>query len=251
MYRNQVTGEMLCYQNGVLKLTHTDNTFAGAVFPALVSRGAASNVISLIYEPIGGAITSLTDPLVTGSPLTLVTTGFTTITSISGAGMSAAGVSFAAGTTTATWPAISESIAPTVALPASNVTITVTDGSSPVTIERDINLAAGWTNVEFGTQIDEPDYLLSEIPIVSGFYAYYETNQPVVGDVIVYPDGSVYTDNGGTFTLYLHRLGDNNAIVRYDVTAPAGGGGGSSGGLTSVGATSIGLTSTGMTSVRL
>ena len=222
MYRNQSTGEMLCYQNGTLVLSHTDVSIPNALHPAWMSMGSTALVVSLIYEDIGGSVTSLTDPLVTGSPLTLVTAGFTTITSISGGGMSAAGVSFSAGTTTATWPAISGSIAPTVALPASNVTISVSDGGTPVTVQRNINLAAGWANVQFGTQIDEPDYLLSEIPIVAGYYAYYETNQPVVGDVVIYPDGSVYTDAGGDVTLFLHKLGDDDSIAEYVVTALAG-----------------------------
>ena len=249
VFEIQATGNSFeIYQNGVLKNTggtaFVDTTYTGLQYGGSMVESGTGRILSFETFEIGGSVVSLTDPLVMGSPLTLVTSGFSNITSIAGAGLSATGLSYSSGTTTGTWPAISESIAPTVALPATGATITVSDGSNPTTIVRDIPLATGWASVEFGVLIDEPDYLLSEIPIVDGYYAYYETNQPVVGDVIIYPDGGVYTDNPGTFSLYLHKLGTGEPLVRYDVTS--GGGGESSGGLSVAGISNSGLSNSGL-----
>lgn len=239
---DKTTGTFKVLRNGVqVGSDFVSTTYTGLVYSGVIASNGGVQTIST------GAIAdwlAVTDPITMGGAISAVTTGYTNVTGISGGGMSATGLSYSSGTTTGTWPAISESIAPTVALPATGVTLTLTDGTTSRTRTSDIDLYAGWASVEFGALIDEPDYLLSEIPIVDGYYAYYETNQPVVGDVIIYPDGGVYTDNSGTFSLYLHKLGTGDPLVRYDVTS--GGGGESSGGLSIAGLSNSGLSNSGL-----
>lgn len=219
-------------------------------YAAMVSRGAYIRSLTSEYTP-SRTVDSITDPIALGSAISVGLTGYTAPTSVTGGGMSATGLSFAAGTLTATWPALSESLAPTVALPATGVTITVTESDGSATITANINLPSGHIATAFLSAIDDPRYLGGNIALSDGWRAYYESNQAGVGDIEIQSDGRIIADNPGTFTMHLHKFGGDNSITQYSITINEAGEVVEVGGLTARDLTMTGLAMRGLTMIGL
>lgn len=192
-------------------------------------------------------ITDITDPIVFGSPITWEDSGFSSpVTTITAIGLSATSVN---GTLkTAAWPALADGQVITVALPATNQTVTASNGSENATINTDFDLPAGHTAITFASAITDDDKFLGfHETLTDGFLGYY----PTANGLVVGAAGDIACDGAFTFTMFLHKLGGDNSILQLNVTVTESGSLIVTSGLTSTGMTSIGLTSTGLTSVGL
>lgn len=220
-----VTGEFKLYQapegsNPVLKLTHTVTPMTGDLVGGMLMGASLTNIASFTVQAVGGAVTSITDPIVIGSPISVVTTGFSTVTSVTSAGMTATDMSFSAGTTTANWPALADGMVIPSQIPITDSVVTVSDGSSPATINADINHAPNFVTTPVGTVITDPAYLGSVYSFTTGWAIYYDDTQ--LGGMEIFPDTRVDVTNDGTFVCFVHELGSGNDLVELTVTVNGG-----------------------------
>lgn len=219
---NTATGELILYRNGTSVLTRTDTTYLSESFNAgfLCRAYERATVKTFTSYNTSDAptreITSITDPIIFGEPLIIETTGFTDPTSITAAGMTAVIDSFEDGVIAATWPALFDGTISTVALPAVGVEVTVTEEAGSATTTANIDLQTGFAAVEFENVSDNPRYIGGNDTLVDGWYGYFATNQPGVGNVDIKSDGEIWVDNAGTVTVFLHKLGDDNSIEKVE-----------------------------------
>lgn len=215
------TGEWKVYQAPegvapVLKLTHSVTPMTGNLVGGMLIGGSTSNITTFTVQGVGGTVTSITDPILIGAPITVGTTGFTTVTSITAAGMSATGISFLGGTTTATWPGLADGLVCNVILPATEVIITISDGiNTPATIIADINLPANHRATPLGGLISDSTYLASAYALQPGWVIYYDQTQ--LGGMVIYPDSSIKVTMIGTFVCWVHKIGNGNVIEQLTV----------------------------------
>lgn len=244
---DKAAGTFQFLRNGVqVGSNFTDTTYTGLEYAG--QGGTGGRTRSIEVGEIQDFLT-ITDPIVLGSPITATTNGYSNVTSITGGGMSASNLVFSSGTTTGDWPALSELIAPTVLLPATGVTITLSDGSTPKTRTSNINLPANFASVPLGVLITDAAYLASAYTLESGWAIYYDTTQR--GGMTIYPDSRVDVTTLGSFVCWVHELGDGNDLVELTVTVSAGGVVVDGAGLTAVGLTMTGLTMSGLTMAGL
>lgn len=205
-------------KNGTTTIgTFVNTTYTSGLKSGLTSRGGLITSFTLTYTP-SRTVNTITNPVVLGSAISVGLTGYTAPTSVTGGGMSAAGLSYGAGTLTATWPALSESLAPTIALPATNVTVTVTESGGSSTIATDFDLPADHVATSFLSAIDDPRYIGGNIALTDDWRAYYDNDQPEVGEIEIQADGRIIADNPGTFVMWLHKLGTGLPLVQYNFT---------------------------------
>lgn len=193
--------------NNFTDTTYTDLEYAGA-------SGTGGRTRSIEVGEIQDFLT-ITDPITLGSSITATTNGFSTVTSITGAGMSANNVVFNSGITTADWPALSESIAPTVLLPAAGVTITLSDSITSRTRTSNINLPVNMVSTPLGVLIADAGYLASVYTLESNWTLYYDNTQ--LNGMIIYPDSRIDVTIPGTFVCWVHKIGDGNVLEQLTV----------------------------------
>lgn len=241
----QSTGTFVVKNGGTTIGTFVNTTYTSGLKAGLTSRtNGRIRSFTLTYTP-SRTVDTITDPIVLGSAISVGLTGYTNPTAVTGGGMSATGLSYAAGTLTATWPALSETLATTVALPATGLTITVTESGGSATITADANLPAGHVATSFLSVIDDPRYIGGNITLEDGWRAYYDNDQPEVGNIEIQADGGIIADNAGTFTMFLHKLGTGLPLVQYNITINE------AGEVVNIGLAAVGLTATGCTAVGL
>jgi hypothetical protein len=215
---NKATGTFQFLRNNVqIGSDVVDTTYTGLTSAGIGANGGTVRGTVEVGELY--TVNSITNPVVMGSAISVATSGYSTVTGITAGGMAATSLSFSAGTTTATWPAVAEGLVSTIALPATGVTFSVTDGTTVRTITSNINLPANFASTEFGVVIDEPNYLHDVYPLTAGWYCYYDQTQ--LGGLTIAPDSSISYATDGTFTCFVHKVGGDNTLYQLNVTVSA------------------------------
>lgn len=204
------------YNNVQIGTNIVDTTYTN-----LVSIGAAANGGYLRNIQTGGVydISSITNPVVIGSSISAVLTGYSTITSITAAGISATDIVFNAGTgvVTATWPnPVNDQVYPF--LPTSTIGFTFSDGTNPIVAQSQIVLRPDMDYVTFGEnfELDNPFYLgtimdIAGIAIEEGDRCYYSTT----GNLIIFPDGRIQIDVDAvpySEDIIIHKISDQKTF---------------------------------------
>lgn len=213
----RATGEIKAYQDPdavgspVLRITHTDTTYTDCDHVCIISQGAASYVVSAFWEALGGAVTAIDDPIISGSSFNATVTGFSTITGVTAQGQSATNVMYLAGAVSGDWP-LPTNAAPYPYLPTGSVDFTFTGGSAPATIASTISQPAGMNAVTFGTIITDDPYYLGAALVTAGYTIANVRRCYYPDTLLIYPDSRVGVISGSlprTEEIIIHMADGN------------------------------------------
>lgn len=228
------------YRNGVQIGTDSIDATYSPVYAGVGAGGGRSTTVE--SAQIGAQLSTITDPIVFGSPIAWSDSGFSSpVTTITAIGLSATSVN---GTLkTAAWPALADGQVITVALPATDQTVTASNGSESATINTDFNLAAGYAAVTFASAVSGDDKFLGyHETLTDGFLGYY----PTANGLVIGAAGDITCDGPFTFTMFLHKFSGDKSTVQLNVTVTESGSLIVTSGLTSAGLSNSGLSNSGL-----
>lgn len=239
---NAGNDEYELFQNGVkLGSTYTNNSY-NVEFGGVNSRGGAIRAMAVEYTP-AQTLDTITDPLSPAAAFSGTSTGFTDgAAAISFTGQSAA-VTIASGAFSGVIPALADGEQWPI-LPATNQTITLTQGANTATLAADIGLPSGYEVTRDGS--DNPANFLGIVtnddtylgtafnnagnPLTENNRAYYEVT---ARNILIERDGAVSADVGDgpiTATVFIPREDGN--VYEHEITISESGQLVSVGGLT-------------------